>query len=105
MSGQPSRRDRLARGLQSITLLDVVDAIEGDDGLFRCQEIRQCGTIAARLCHADFSADCAVKTAMGRAENAWRAALSAQTLAGIRAEADAHAPGLADAVRRAFDRT
>jgi len=95
---------RLARGLESITLLDVVDAIEGNDGVFRCMEIRQCGTIAA--CHGDvdYSPPCAVKTAMGRAESAWRAALSAQTLAAVRAEADAHAPGLADAVRRAFGR-
>jgi Rrf2 family protein len=95
---------RLARGLESITLLDVVDAIEGNNGLFRCMEIRQCGTIASSLCHADYSADCAVMTAMGRAESAWRAALAAQSLAAVRAEADAHAPGLADAVRRAFGR-
>jgi Rrf2 family protein len=95
---------RLARGLESITLLDVVDAIEGTDGVFRCMEIRQCGTIAACIGDVDYSPPCAVKTAMGRAENAWRAALSAQTLAGIRAEADAHAPGIAEGVRRAFGR-
>jgi Rrf2 family protein len=95
---------RLARGLESITLLDVVDAIEGNDGVFRCQEIRQCGTIAASIGDTDFSVACSVKTAMGRAESAWRAALGAQTLAAVRAETDAHAPGVADAVRRAFGR-
>ena len=67
-------------------------------------EIRQYGTIAASFCRADYSADCAVRTAMGRAEDAWRAALSAQTLAAVRAEADAHAPSVAEAVRRAFGR-
>jgi Rrf2 family protein len=96
---------RLARGLESITLLDVVDAIEGNDGLFRCQEIRQCGTVAACIGPADYSTACAVMTAMGRAESAWRAALAAQSLAAVRAETDARAPGVADAVRRAFGRT
>jgi Rrf2 family protein len=95
---------RLARGLESITLLDVVDAIERDSELFRCMEIRQCGTIAACIDGADYTLACAVMTAMGRAENAWRAALAAQTLAAVRAEADAHAPSVADAVRRAFGR-
>ena len=98
---------RLARGLESITLLDVVDAIEGNegnDGVFRCMEIRQCGTVAACIGDADYSAPCAVMIAMGRAESAWRAALAAQSLAAVRAEADAHAPGVADAVRRAFGR-
>ena len=33
----------LARALDRITLLDVVDAIEGPDPAFRCTEIRRCG--------------------------------------------------------------
>jgi DNA-binding IscR family transcriptional regulator len=95
---------RLARGLESITLLDVVDAIEGPGLLFRCMEIRRCGRIAAGISECDFTADCAVKTAMNRADSAWRAALAAQTLAAVRAEADAHSPGAAAAVRHAFGR-
>jgi Rrf2 family protein len=95
---------RLARGLESITLLDVVDAIEGPGSLFRCMEIRRCGSIAAGISDCDFTTDCAVKTAMNRAESAWRAALAAQTLAAVRAEADAHSPGVAAAVRHAFGR-
>jgi Rrf2 family protein len=95
---------RLARGLESITLLDVVDAIEGPDPLFRCREIRQCGTIAVETSASDFTAACAVKTAMIRAQSAWRAALGAQTLAAVRAEADAHAPEVATAVHRALAR-
>jgi Rrf2 family protein len=95
---------RLARGLESITLLDVVDAIEGPDPLFRCGEIRQRGAIAAGIDAGCFKTACAVNTAMLRAESAWRAALSAQTLAAIRGEADAHSPEIAAAVRRAFVR-
>lgn len=95
---------RLARGLESITLLDVVDAIEGQEPLFRCKEIRQCGAIAAGCSPSDFTVACAVTTAMTRATDAWRAALSAQTLAAVRAEADAHTPEVADAVRHALIR-
>jgi Rrf2 family protein len=95
---------RLARGLQSITLLDVVNAIHGTEPLFKCAEIRQCGSIGAGSSASDFTAACAVKTAMAQADTAWRAALGAQTLADVRASAEAHAPTAASAVRRAFSR-
>ncbi|MFF3030972.1 RrF2 family transcriptional regulator [Streptomyces rubiginosohelvolus] len=77
----------LARPAESITLLDVFDAIEGTDPLFRCTEIRQCGAVGVRTA-CDFTTACAVKTAMGRAEQAWRGALATQSLADVRAEAD-----------------
>lgn len=91
----------LARPAESITLLEVFDAIEGDSTLFRCAEIRQCGTVGART-PGDFATDCAVKTSMGRAERAWRDALAEQTLADVQAEADAHAPNMGPMVRGAF---
>ncbi|MFC8226385.1 RrF2 family transcriptional regulator [Streptomyces sp. NPDC057287] len=91
----------LARPEESITLLDVFDAMEGDAPLFRCAEIRQCGSVGART-GGDFSTACAVNSAMGRAERAWRQALAEQTLAEVRASADAHAPSMGRTVRRAF---
>ncbi|MEU2246651.1 Rrf2 family transcriptional regulator [Streptomyces sp. NPDC019224] len=91
----------LARPAESITLLEVVDAIEGESTLFRCAEIRQCGTVGARSV-GGFTTDCAVKTSMGRAELAWRNALAEQTLADVQAEADAHAPDMGRTVRTAF---
>ncbi|MGW4274530.1 RrF2 family transcriptional regulator [Streptomyces seoulensis] len=94
---------RLARPAASITLLDVFDAIEGDSPLFRCAEIRRCGTVGARTV-GGFSTACAVKTAMGQAETAWRQALAGQTLADVRARADAHAPAMDRAVHRAVGR-
>lgn len=91
----------LARPAESITLLDVFDAIEGTDALFRCTEIRRCGTVGVRTA-CDFTTACTVKVAMGRAEEAWREALAAQSLADVRAEADMHAPHMNRTVRGAF---
>ncbi|MEV7680014.1 Rrf2 family transcriptional regulator [Streptomyces sp. NPDC088341] len=77
---------RLARPLETITLLDVVEAVEGDTQLFHCTEIRCCGKIG-ELSPPPTGA-CAVNAAMRRAEQAWREALAAQSLADIRAELD-----------------
>ncbi|MGN5633967.1 RrF2 family transcriptional regulator [Streptomyces sp. AC154] len=95
---------RLARPPEAITLLDVVDAIEGGGALFRCTEIRQCGTIGARGGGGDFSVACAVKSSIGLAERMWRETLAGQTIAAIQAEALAHAPGMTSAVRHAYGR-
>ncbi|MFB4278588.1 MULTISPECIES: RrF2 family transcriptional regulator [unclassified Nonomuraea] len=95
---------RLARPPATVSLLDVVLAIEGDAPLFRCAEIRRCGTIGERCPDAAFAQPCAVKTAMGRAEAAWRQALAEQSLADVQAAADAHAPTVAAQVRQALGR-
>ncbi|MGA5321658.1 RrF2 family transcriptional regulator [Streptomyces seoulensis] len=92
---------RPARDLASITLLDVVDAIEGREPVFRCGEIRRCGTVG-ECTVSDFSTACAVKASMDLAERAWREALAAQSLADVRHRADEHAPAMGTAVRRAF---
>ncbi|MEV5431704.1 Rrf2 family transcriptional regulator [Streptomyces sp. NPDC052701] len=94
---------RLARPPASITMLDVVEAIEGDARLFRCTEIRQCGTIG-RHGGGDFSVPCAVTNSMRKAEEAWREALAGQTLAAVLAEANEHAPAMARAIRQVFGR-
>ncbi|GAA3833130.1 RrF2 family transcriptional regulator [Streptomyces chiangmaiensis] len=95
---------RLARPLEAVSMLDVVLAIEGDEPLFRCAEIRRCGTIAERLPDSSFARPCTVNSAMHRAEAAWRKALAEQSLADVQAEAEAHAPTLASHVRRGLGR-
>jgi len=95
---------RLARDPGKITLMDVVSAIEGRDGLFRCTEIRQRG-IGADCAEKSFDDTCAVHSAMNRAELAWRRALAEQSIADVLAEADGHAPGFAGTVRASFARS
>ena len=69
---------RLAKGPSEITLLDVVEAIDGLGPSFRCTEIRQRGpaAIAAR----EYKAPCTIARAMYRADEAWRAELRSQTV-------------------------
>ena len=69
---------RLAREPGEITVLDVVDAIEGTQPAFRCTEIRQRGP--AGLEPEAYPSPCAIHATMRRAENAWRAVLREQTL-------------------------
>lgn len=94
---------RLARQPDRITLMDVVAAIEGREEAFRCVEIRRDGL--GGDCPEDaFDHQCAVSTAMGRADIAWRRALSDQTIADVQREADGHAPGYGAVVRTAYQR-
>jgi Rrf2 family protein len=87
----------LARRPAEISLMDVVAAVEGSVEAFRCAEIR------TRVPDApEYTVPCAVATSMRRAELAWRQALAAQSIADVRAEADAHAPGASAAVRRTY---
>ncbi|MET9087879.1 Rrf2 family transcriptional regulator [Streptomyces sp. NPDC004237] len=95
---------RLARPLEAMSALDVVLAVEGDEPLFRCTEIRQCGTIGERCPEARFAGPCPVRVAMGRAEAAWRKALAEQSLADVQAAADAQAPAVSARTRQAFGR-
>ncbi|MFC4947326.1 RrF2 family transcriptional regulator [Pseudonocardia sp. GCM10023141] len=94
---------RLARRPESITLMDVVAAIEGSDEAFRCMEIRRRGA-GADMPASAFRETCAVQSSMQRAELAWRRELARQTIADVRAEADAHAPGAGPVLRRSFGR-
>ncbi|WP_405593430.1 Rrf2 family transcriptional regulator [Streptomyces sp. NBC_01092] len=90
----------LAKPLESITLLDVVEAIEGDAHLFHCAEIRCCGKIGD-LSPAP-TGPCAVNSAMRKTEEAWHQALAAQNLAEIRAELD-RTPAVRRIVRSALE--
>ncbi|QWF84622.1 RrF2 family transcriptional regulator [Amycolatopsis sp. CA-230715] len=70
---------RLAKSADRITVLDIVEAIEGTVSPFTCAEIRQRGTCAvpAELC----AGPCPVAKVMYDADDAWRASLSSVTLA------------------------
>lgn len=71
----------LTRSPAAITLLDVVEVIDGPDPAFVCTEIRQRGPLAtpAESC----TAPCPIARAMATAESARRAALSSVSIADL----------------------
>jgi Rrf2 family protein len=91
---------RLARPPEKITLMEVVAAIEGRENAFRCTEIRQRGAGAERPAH-EYQRQCAITTAMRKAELAWRRELASQTLADMMANAPQAA---AERTRNWFER-
>ncbi|MEN5081692.1 Rrf2 family transcriptional regulator [Bosea sp. TWI1241] len=73
---------RLVRAATEITLLDIVEAIDGREPAFTCREIRRRGPGKAQDPCA-YKTDCFIKTRMLAAEAVWRDALRAQTLADL----------------------
>lgn len=76
----PAGGYRLARSPADISLLEVVQAVDGPGTAFRCSEIRQRGPGAIDERGAD-RIPCGIARAMWRAEDAWRAELSKTTVA------------------------
>ena len=74
---------QLGRAAADITLLDVVEAIEGSARPFVCQEIRRQGTGA--LPPEQCERQCLINVAMNTAHDAWRTSLRASTIADIAA--------------------
>src|SRR5262245_46876157 len=70
---------RLARPASKITVLDVVQAIEGAAPAFRCAEIRQRGPAAVG--RSEYRAMCGIHRVMHGAEEAWRRELASHTIA------------------------
>lgn len=70
---------RLARSANEISMLDVVEAIDGSGPAFVCREIRRKGDITTNDPCA-YKNECFIKRRMLAAEKMWRDALSAQTL-------------------------
>jgi Rrf2 family protein len=72
---------RLARPAADVTLLDVVEAVDGASPFYVCNEIRQQGRGAAppEQCRRT----CALAARMAEAEAAWRASLAGVTIADI----------------------
>jgi Rrf2 family protein len=72
---------RLARPAADITVLDVVEAIDGDEPAFRCTEIRRRGPAA--LPAREYRMPCGIHRTFTRADDAWRAELAATTIADL----------------------
>jgi Rrf2 family protein len=87
---------RLRRPAEDVTVLDVVEAIDGTDPAFVCTEIRRRGP-AAQTARA-YPKPCAVHRVMVRADEAWRAELRGTTVADLLHEVAADASP--EAVRR-----
>jgi|SRR5438094_4338991 len=83
VSSEPGRTGgyRLGRPLTEITILDVVEAVEGAESSFRCTEIRQRGP--ARVDARHYGPMCAIAEVMHRADAAWRDELRSTTLADL----------------------
>jgi Rrf2 family protein len=76
---------RLARSADTITVLDVVLAIEGEEPAFTCTEIRQRGPGACAP--SAYPKPCGIARIMWEAEDAWRASLGERTIADLLAGA------------------
>lgn len=72
---------RLARPASGITVLDVIEAIDGATDPYRCREIRQQGRGA--LPAEDCREPCVLAVTMRQAHEAWRSSLAAVTLADV----------------------
>lgn len=83
----------LTRPAEAISVLDVVQAIDGQQTMFRCTEIRQRGPLAVAA--EDCSPRCAVARAMDAAENAWRQALTTISIADLVTGIDSDSGGTA----------
>ena len=84
---------RLTRPTDEITLLDVVNAVDGEESLFRCTEIRRQGP--SRVGARQYPPVCAIAAAMRRAEAAWRTELRATTIADLAEQVQNQAPARA----------
>jgi Rrf2 family protein len=74
----PTGGYRLARSVKSITLLQIVEAVEGRESSFQCQEIRGNNPCLKRS--EKPTGICAVARAMYRADEAWRRELRSVSL-------------------------
>jgi Rrf2 family protein len=74
----------LAKPADSISILDVVDAIEGNKPLFDCQEIRgRCALFGDAAPQWATAGVCAIHAVMLRAQKAMRDSLASQSLADV----------------------
>ena len=72
---------RLARPATEITVLDVVEAIDGAEPAFRCTEIRRRGPMAQPA--REYTKLCGIHAAFVRADESWRAELANTTVADL----------------------
>lgn len=83
----------LTRPASSITVLEVVQAIDGTAPAYRCAEIRQRGplAVAAEQC----TRPCAIARVMAAAQESWRRALVGVSVADLAAAINADSDGTA----------
>jgi Rrf2 family protein len=72
---------RLARAATEISVLDVVEAIDGAEPAFRCTEIRRRGPTAMPA--REYPLPCGIHRVFTRADDAWRAELANATIADL----------------------
>jgi Rrf2 family protein len=84
---------RLARPAADLTVLDVVEAIDGVDPSFTCTEIRRRGP--TRLPAREYGVPCSIHVVMDRADAAWRVELQAVSIADLVREVVQRAPARA----------
>ncbi len=96
---------RLARPADRISVLDVVDAIEGPKPLFECQEIRgRCAVFGGKPPAWSTDGVCGVHAVMLRAEQAMRRELARTTIADLAALVNKKAPeGFTQDIRSWFN--
>ena len=83
-SGGKSGGFRLARAAEDISVLDVVDAVEGKSPLFRCREIRKnCVLYQSKSLDWSRRGVCAIHATMLAAETRMREVLARQTLGSL----------------------
>jgi len=70
---------RLTRPAENISMLDVVEAIDGKGPTYVCREIRQKGDVTTND-RCAYEKNCFIKRRMLEAEALWREALRGQTL-------------------------
>ena len=84
---------QLARPADSISVLDVVDAIDGEKPLFECREIRsRCAVFDGKPPAWSTRGVCSIHALMLEAEKRMREVLASHTLADLAARVDAKAP-------------
>jgi DNA-binding IscR family transcriptional regulator len=78
---------RLARPPEKITVLDVVDALEGDKPLFECRDVRdKCILYGRELPQPKRQGICSIHGVMVEAERRMRESLAKTNLAALAAE-------------------
>ncbi|MBB4931662.1 Rrf2 family protein [Lipingzhangella halophila] len=81
---------RLARSAGEVTLLQIVEAVDGAAAPYQCREIRQqgLGALSPEQCRRT----CVLAEKMAEAHEAWRSSLAAVSLADILATLPSGAP-------------
>lgn len=94
----------LARAAENISVLEIVEALEGGGSFFRCTEIRQQGPCAAA--RTLYRAPCNIARIMRQADAAWRRVLAETTLRDLKQAALLEPiAGVAEATQNWIERT